>query len=124
MKAIGAELLVDRGDAKKEKESEIAQEIVQLQAQMKTADQELQQATERKSAAEEQMRLRSGDISRGHTLQGEIISLEKQQSEAETAKEQAVLTQEKTELDLRTRLQDEERLKKELEQLNLRRHVA
>ena len=105
----------------KEKESEIAQEIAQLQAQMKTADQELQQATERKSAAEEQMRLRSGDISRGHTLQGEIISLEKQQSEAETAKEQAVLTQEKTELDLRTRLQDEERLKKELEQLNLRR---
>lgn len=104
-------------------EGETSQRIAQLQQEMKGATQSLQQAHERKTAAEEQLRLRSNDIAQGHAIEGEIISIEKQQREAEEALQQAIRTQEKTEVELNTRQADEERMKKELEKFNLSRQT-
>ncbi|MGO8077955.1 hypothetical protein AB9F41_36925, partial [Rhizobium leguminosarum] len=77
----------------KDEESRIALKITQEEAQSKQAEQDLQQADERKLAAQETLRLRRPDIDRGYGLQGLISSLEKQQIDAEKAKDEAVLAQ-------------------------------
>ena len=115
--------LTNQIDKIKDEESRIALKITQEEAQSKQAEQDLQQADERKLAAQETLRLRRPDIDRGYGLQGLISSLEKQQIDAEKAKDEAVLAQDQTNVDLSTRLHEENRLKENLEKDNLRRQA-
>lgn len=105
----------------KEAAQNIKEKQTLLEQQKEGASKELQRAKERKMSAETMLRSRSGDITRGHKLQGEISTLDAQYVEANKNFESAEKLQNSSQMDLQTRQQEAASLKTKLGALNLER---
>lgn len=105
----------------KEREAQNTQQSEEQQQQVNQAQQQLLIVGERRHQAENQLSLRQSDIALGHSLEGEMGSLSSSldESERQLHTAQLLLAQRTTETE---KMQlEEERIKSELEQLNLRR---
>lgn len=105
----------------KEFAKNIKEKQTSLEQQKEEAGKKLLQAKDKTATAENTLQSRSGDITRGHKLQGEISTLDTQYGEANKKFEAAEKLQNSSQMDLQTRQQEAASLKTKLDALNLER---
>lgn len=110
-----------QGAELKEKETELARLITNRKQTLDALQQTLDTTRERKNNAEDQARLRAADINEGHSIEGEIKSLTENEKTADAQLEVALKKVAGSEDELKKRKDDDDRIKRQLETLRLRR---